>query len=59
MIRVAETFDVAVAFCAFRTEIVEGFFSVVGVAGDGGFDFFVDHNINLDSLLCLALQNLV
>lgn len=56
---VAETFNVAVTFCAFGTEIVEGFFGVVGVAGDGRFDFFVDHNVDLNSLLCFALQDLV
>lgn len=59
MIRVTQAFDVAVAFCAFGTEVVQGFFGVVGVTGYGGFDFFVDHDIDLDSLLGFALEDLV
>lgn len=54
-----QTFDVAVAFCAFRTEVVQGFFGVVRVTRYSSFNLFIDHNINLDALFCLALQNLV
>jgi hypothetical protein len=52
-------FDVAVARSSRRTDVAKGMFCVHAVAGEGGLDFFVDDDENLDTLFCFSLEKLV
>ncbi|KAH6607804.1 hypothetical protein Trco_004117 [Trichoderma cornu-damae] len=59
VVRVPHDLDVVVPRRAFRTEGLQGVLGVFRVAGQGGFDLLVDDDEDFDSLLRLALQNLV
>lgn len=59
VIGVSHDANVFVARRTFRAQSLKGMLGVYGVTSEGGLDFLVDHDVDLDAGLGLALQNLV
>jgi hypothetical protein len=59
VIRVSHDFDVVVPFRAFWAEVHEYVFRMSAVAGNRGFDLFVNNYKDLYTLFRLSLQDLI